>query len=132
MNVTGKQIIQKQTYLPSISTIKPSQRQGPSNIITKASPLLYKRGVPSNIMSPAKQLSNAIMLAPIKSETEVETEDETDFVKIKKSEAEKEIEFKYPTMVGIPTINPSEENTKIHISGKYYAEVLSGRTYIAR
>jgi DNA-directed RNA polymerase subunit N (RpoN/RPB10) len=41
-------------------------------------------------------------------------------------------EFLYPEVVGIPTINSSGENTKVHISGKYYAEVLSGRTYLCR
>lgn len=48
------------------------------------------------------------------------------------NEPEKVIEFKYPTVVGIPTINQSGENTKIHVSGTYYADVLSGRTYLAR
>jgi hypothetical protein len=47
-------------------------------------------------------------------------------------ELEQEPGFIYPTVVGIPVINKSEDNTKIHISGKYHAEVLSGRTYLAR
>ncbi len=123
INVTGKQVVQKQTYLTSISTIKPTQRIVPSNIIIPS-----RQKTISNIISPAKQLSKSIVLEPISSLTDPAD----DFVKIKEPEPEKEIEFKYPTIVGIPTINQSGENTKIHISGKYYAEVLSGRTYIAR
>ena len=155
-NVTGKQIIQKQTYLPSINTIRPTLvspnvRSGVTVSLTKTSPIIPSNKPlviipkqPSSIMSPAQQVRASIMspaqqvrasinsnlLDPIQIEPDQETEN--DFVKIRKSVEEKEKEFQYPTVVGIPTINPSSENTKIHISGKYYAEVLSGRTYICR
>ena len=126
-NVTGKQIVQKQTYLSPINTNRTITRS--SNVTTRVAPQLPKPRVSSNIMSPAKLISQSAMLESIKPEVE---EAEEDLVKLNRSEPEKQLEFKYPTVVGIPTINSSGENTKIHISGKYYAEVLSGRTYIAR
>ena len=127
MNVTGRPTVQKQTYLTSISPIRPTQRQALSSPVPRVIP--SRSRAPLNIMSPAKQASKSIILDPI---DEAEPEDETDLVRIRQPEIEKEVEFKYPTTVGMPTINPSGENVRIHISGKYYAEVLSGRTYICR
>jgi len=135
VNVIGKQTTQKQTYLSSISTIKPTSALKPNLPTMKTSPIMSPaKQKTASIISPAKQKLNSITLTPISSELEIEEklEPESDFVKIKEPETEKE--FMYPTVVGIPTINQSEsaQNSKVHISGKYYAEVLSGRTYICR
>ena len=56
-----------------------------------------------------------------------------EFTPLKDLEIEIEQEFIFPTRVGIPTINPTmKKKDTVHIRGKYYVEVLSGRTYIAR
>lgn len=122
MSISRRQPLQKSIYLSS--TTKPVINRSSFNVTSK---------VGSAILSPAKQLSLATKdsSGQINRIKELTTEDvETDLVKIK--EQEKEIEFKFPTIVGIPTINSSGENLRVHISGKYYSEVLSGRTYICR
>ena len=127
-NIIGKQSIQKQIYLSPVGVNKPIIKQNIS--IANINPLTLKQKSQSikqlnkPLLSPSQQVNRIKELTIEENESELE--------KIKISEPEKEVEFKYPTIVGIPTINKSEENTRIHISGKYYAEVLSGRTYIAR
>lgn len=45
-----------------------------------------------------------------------------------------EQEFKYPTIVGTPTINPilGIENEIVNVGGKHQIRVLNGRTYLAQ
>jgi hypothetical protein len=129
MNITRKQPVQKQTYLTSTTKPVIDQSRTSFNIINKVSPPSQK----ISILSPAKQLmAKSSVLFPSQQINPIEelTIKETDSEKIKESEKEKE--FIYPTIPGIPTINQTGENVKVHISGKYYAEVLSGRTYICR
>lgn len=46
---------------------------------------------------------------------------------------EKDLEFKYPTIVGIPTINSTYKTEEtVYVGSGLFAEVLNGRTYIAR
>lgn len=128
INITRKQPAQKQIYLTSTNKPVIDQSRTSFNIINKVGSPTQK----ISIISPAKQLAKSAILSPSQQINRIKelTTEETDLVKIK--EPEKEKEFIYPTMPGIPTINQSGENVKVHISGKYYAEVLSGRTYICR
>ena len=126
MSITRKQPLQKSMYLSS--EIKPvvTQNKPSFNVATKVKP---------PILSSSKQLNKIAIPSPnqqvnLIKEPTIANEDENMLESIK--EPEKEIEFQFPTIVGIPTINSSGEKAKIHISGKYYAEVLSGRTYICR
>lgn len=120
MSITRKQPLQKSMYLAP--TIKPVVNRTSFNIINKENPV--KQSNKTVILPPSQQVNRTKGL-----ELKIE-DDEAELEKIK--EPEKEIEFQYPTIVGIPTINPSGDNVKIHISGKYYAEALSGRTYLCR
>jgi len=125
------------SLLPSI--VKKQQQQKQSALISSTKPAVTKSTfkVSNQIttsktitMSLAKQLEQKESKQPIKElSTKVTEEDKAiDII----DEVHGPVEFIYPTVVGIPTINSSDENVKIHIGGKYYVDVLSGRTYLCR
>jgi len=136
MSITGRQQPQRSTYsaplpkstTPTRTTFNVASKVSSAKQVSKVSPAKQVSKI-----SPAQQVSkiNLPLVQPVQQLRGLDIEDEE--IKPEKiNKPEKEAEFQYPTTVGVPTINPSGENVKVHISGKYYAEVLSGRTYICR
>lgn len=97
--------------------------------VTKKALTYNRRPIRKEIIPESEETDKMSEIEPLTSK-EIETTG-TNLTKLRLAEVEKE--YQYPTIVGVPTINSNNKNNvKIHIEGTYYAEVLSGRTYICR